>query len=152
MKRQFLASVTFIFLFLIFSSSTIQKTNLTADDILDQTLYAKNESGYDWVIGLQLNRKDTHFKGKINKVVYEIKVIENEKEVDRTSLFSLDLGDYLLEDANGHYTASQLYKLKYIATKYYEQLDFKLVFREIYFTTGEVAKFDSQGNYQGKVN
>ena len=127
-----------------------QKSSIHADDVLDQTMFAKNESGFDWIIGLQLNRKDTYFKGKISKVVYEIVVKNAGNEIDRTVPFSLDLGDYKLENANGHFTSSQLYKLKYTAAKYYEKLDFKLAFREIYFDTGEVAKFDGVGKYLGR--
>ncbi len=127
-----------------------QGVSIHADDVLDQTMFAKNESGFEWIIGLQLNRKDTYFKGRISRVVYEIVVKNEGTEIDRTSPFSLDLGDSKLEDANGHFTSSQLYRLKYTATKYYEKLDFKLAFREIYFDTGEVAKFDGDGNYIGK--
>ena len=151
MKGKFSLIILFIFFFhsiSLFAEFNIAQT-LRADDILDQTLFAKNESGYEWIIGLQLNRKDTHFKGRIYKVVYEIMVINDGHEIERTNLFTLDLGDYKLENANGHFTSSQLYKLKYMATKYYERLEFKLAFREIYFDTGEIAKFNEQGIYTG---
>jgi len=121
--------------------------DIKADDVLSQTMFAKNESGYEWIIGLQLNREDTYFKGKISKVVYEIVVMNEGREIERTNLFILDLGDHKLENANGLYNSSQLYKLTYNAPAYYEKLDFKLAFREIHFDTGEVARFDGEGNY-----
>ena len=140
----------FIFFGFTNKQSFFQQVPGHADEVLDQTLFAKNESGFEWIIGLQINRIDNYFKGRADKVVYEIVVKNEGREIERTNRFTLDLGDYKLEDANGHFNSSQLYKLKYTATKYFEELEFKLAFREIHFDTGEVAKFDGEGKYSGR--